>query len=123
MTVKEFKKKVSDRVNVQEFSLIFAGKPLVDEKPLRFYHEEHCLCNGSTVFLCRLLVESPMWTLFVKLGDGSTASVIERREVFMVSCACIDKLSNYSFLRSCHYICHLSKPNRINGFQLNYQGV
>lgn len=29
--------------------------------------------------------ESPMWTLFVKKGDGSTASLIERRDVFMVS--------------------------------------
>ena len=55
MTVAEFKKKVSDRVNVQEFSLIFAGKPLVDGKKLRFYHEQHCLCNESTVFLCLLL--------------------------------------------------------------------
>ena len=55
MTVREFKKKVSERVNVQEFSLIFAGKPLVDEKQLRFYHEEHCLCNQSTLFLCLLL--------------------------------------------------------------------
>ena len=51
MTVKEFKKEVSDRVNVQEFSLIFAGKPLVDGKKFRFYHEEHCLCNESTVFM------------------------------------------------------------------------
>ena len=51
MTVTEFKKKVSKRVNVKEFNLIFAGKPLVNEEQLRYYHEEHCLCNGSTVFL------------------------------------------------------------------------
>ena len=59
-----------------------------------------------------MAAESPMWTLFVKKGDGNTASVIERREVFMVSRACIDKPSNCSFLRSCHYICHPSKPNQ-----------
>ena len=44
-----------------------------------------------------MAVDSPMWTLFVKKGDGSTASVIEKREVFMVglslSRACIDKPS------------------------------
>lgn len=55
MTVREFKERVSERVNLKEFSLIFAGKPLVDEEQLRFYHEEHCLCNQSTVFLCILL--------------------------------------------------------------------
>ena len=55
MTVKEFKKKVSKRVNVKEFNLIFAGKPLVDEEQLQYYHEEYCLCNGSSVFLCILV--------------------------------------------------------------------
>ena len=59
-----------------------------------------------------MAAESPMWTLFVKKGDDNTTSVIERREVFMVSRACIDKPSNCSFLRSCHYICHPSKPNQ-----------
>ena len=37
--------------------------------------------------------ESPMWTIFVKKGDGSTASVVEKRDVFLVSHACIDKLN------------------------------
>ena len=37
--------------------------------------------------------ESPVWTLFVKKGDGSSASVVEKRDVLLVSRACIDKLN------------------------------
>lgn len=55
MTVKDFKAKVSERVNLREFSLMFAGKPLVDEKQLRFYHEEYCLSNQSSVYLIVVL--------------------------------------------------------------------
>ena len=51
MTVKEFKAVVRERVNLREFNLMFAGKPLVDAKQLQHYHEEYCLCNQSTVFL------------------------------------------------------------------------
>ena len=57
MTVKEFKEKVSERVGLPrtKFDLIFAGKPLVEEKNLRFYHEDYCLSNQSHVILVVVL--------------------------------------------------------------------